>query len=568
MLSVSKRLASALLITLLLAACGDSGDDAGDGDKTPTPDGPVAPSLDNLPASASGHTGAANSFALMVSDANAGDVLTVTADAAGCGFEVTVDAAHKLAWTCSAAVSACEVAISVKDAGGLSDAGTLSIACEDTAPSVSAVAISPDSIARIGDPLTCGYTFTDADGDADASTVEWLVGDVVVAMGPSFDAYQPRDVITCRVTPRAGELSGAPVTSAPVTAPDRVELVAGRHHSCATKAGVVYCWGNGANGQLGRFTGTGIGYGPDVVEGDDTVATTLSAGGASSCAIMAGALKCWGYNAYGELGIGGTREVSEPRQVTGLTSDVTAVAMGERHACAVMAGALSCWGDNNVKQLGDDTGMQRETPAPVAALAADVSAVAVGGGHSCAIQAGALKCWGAGFVGQLGVSVPDDSTSTPTQVTGLDAGVSAVVAAGTSTCAIHSGALKCWGYNEVGQLGDGTQLNRDVPTQVVGLAADVSAVALGATHACAIQAGALKCWGDNASGQLGDGTRDARLTPTQVTGLDAGVTAVAVGESHTCAVQLGKIKCWGNNMYRQLGSAQGTSTSPIDVTLP
>jgi alpha-tubulin suppressor-like RCC1 family protein len=46
------------------------------------------------------------------------------------------------------------------------------------------------------------------------------------------------------------------------------------------------------------------------------------------------------------------------------------------------------------------------------------------------------------------------------------------------------------------------------------------------------------------------------------------VTAVAVGESHTCAVQLGKIKCWGNNMYRQLGSAQGTSTSPIDVTLP
>lgn len=550
------RALKALVMVALLSSCGD------DNTSKPKTTEPLAPSLENLPAQVSGHTEAPSSFELVVTDPNAGDTLTVTADASDCDFDVTIDASYKVAWTCSAAIRVCDVVINVKDAGGLSDQGQLSISCENEAPSASAVTISPALITRLGEPLTCDYMFTDADGDSDLSTIEWLIADEVVATGPSFDGYQPRDVITCRVTPHDGSLSGDPVSSAAVTAPDRVELAAGRDHSCATKLGKVYCWGSGGNGQLGRFTGASIGAAPGLVEDEALEATALSAGGASSCAIDNGALKCWGYNAYGQLGNGGTSQSSEPRQVLNLTSDVTKVAVGENSACAVMAGALYCWGGL------DETNPMRKMPVQVATLDADVSEVAVGGGHRCAIQSGGLKCWGPNYVGQLGVDVPNDTTTVPTQVTGLEQGVSAVAAASSSSCAIHNGALKCWGLNDAGQLGDGSQLNRDVPTQVSGLDADVTAVSLGVSHACAIQAGALKCWGDNARGQLGDGTQQGRLVPTPVMGLSADVTAVRVGEQHTCAVQLGQIKCWGNNMYRQLGSAQGSSLSPVDVTLP
>ena len=71
------------------------------------------------------------------------------------------------------------------------------------------------------------------------------------------------------------------------------------------------------------------------------------------------------------------------------------------------------------------------------------------------------------------------------------------------SCAIVSGALKCWGYNYYGQLGDGTTANKNTPVTVIG--SGVSQVAFGFYHSCAIVFGALQCWGSNSTGQLGDG---------------------------------------------------------------
>ena len=71
------------------------------------------------------------------------------------------------------------------------------------------------------------------------------------------------------------------------------------------------------------------------------------------------------------------------------------------------------------------------------------------------------------------------------------------------SCAIVSGALKCWGYNNYGQLGDGTTTDKNTPVTVIGSGA--TQVALGAYHSCAMVSGALKCWGSNSTGQLGDG---------------------------------------------------------------
>jgi hypothetical protein len=180
----------------------------------------------------------------------------------------------------------------------------------------------------------------------------------------------------------------------------------------------------------------------------------------------------------------------------------------------------------------------------------------------CALLAtGALKCWGLNVYGQLGVGTSgmNDFRDEPTNVSGLGSGVAGVNAGGFHTCAyLTSGAVRCWGWNLFGQIGDGTRIDRVSPTQVIGLTSGVVANATGGTHSCALSdAGALKCWGDNAFGQVGDGTRIDKDMPVDVVGMGSGVTMVTAAGDHTC-VRATQLYCWGLNAFGQLGD--GTTT--------
>ena len=89
-------------------------------------------------------------------------------------------------------------------------------------------------------------------------------------------------------------------------------------------------------------------------------------------------------------------------------------------------------------------------------------------------------------------------------------------------CALLStGAVKCWGYNGEGQIGDNSQTQRLTPVAVSGLSSGVTAISTGYYHACALlSTGAVKCWGQNTYGQLGDATSGTnRLTPVSVSGI-------------------------------------------------
>jgi alpha-tubulin suppressor-like RCC1 family protein len=252
------------------------------------------------------------------------------------------------------------------------------------------------------------------------------------------------------------------------------------------------------------------------------------------------------------------------------TRTAASIAAGGSEGCATTtAGIAFCWGANGYGQLGDGTRRDRYVPVAVSGLGSGVRAMSPGAAHSCALTvAGGAKCWGWNLYGQVGDGSNEGIRLTPVEVAGLSSGV-AEVSAGGSTCALTTaGAVKCWGPNRYGQLGDGTKTDRRTPVDVSGLSSGVRAISAGADHACALTlAGGVKCWGRNAYGAIGDGTHQNRLTPVDVTGLTSGVTAVASGSDYSCALtDGGGVRCWGDNVIGELGD--GTTTNrktPVDV---
>ncbi|HEX3299808.1 MAG TPA: chromosome condensation regulator RCC1 [Actinomycetota bacterium] len=206
--------------------------------------------------------------------------------------------------------------------------------------------------------------------------------------------------------------------------------------------------------------------------------------------------------------------------------------------------------------------------AAPAAQAVNVSSVSAGAVHACVrTTAGAAKCWGFNAVGMVGDGTKVDRLQ-PTTVKGLKAGVQDVQAVWDHSCAVtNGGGVKCWGHNGDGELGDGSLITRINPAQVQGLNSGVQQVTLGFDSGCALKTtGTVWCWGYNGNGQLGTGDRQSQRTPVDA-GL-SGITQISAGWDHTCGVtNAGGVKCWGQGKHGEIGDgAKSDRLSPVDVT--
>jgi len=313
-------------------------------------------------------------------------------------------------------------------------------------------------------------------------------------------------------------------------------------HTCAVLSDrTLFCWGANGYGELG-IGGADWDPHPDPVavlkapsSPQDAVNHT-TAGWNGSCLLDASnTARCWGWNYYGSVGDGNSGNDSDRYYTTPVSTNpggltFTRLATGYAHSCALSTEAtpkVYCWGDNSSKAVGLDS-------------------------PSVVVQATAV--------------------ATQPPVNGILA--EPLVLGDSVSCAIATNStLRCWGSNYNGLLGQntqGTSSNSSVPAAVCRTSdcsqylATVSRASIGEAHACAITSGTVRCWGRNNHGQLGNGTNNplyyAGTGPTL-----SNVTRVACGGYHTCAVAGGELWCWGWNSSGQLGTTGDDAPDPVKV---
>ena len=200
---------------------------------------------------------------------------------------------------------------------------------------------------------------------------------------------------------------------------------------------------------------------------------SLLAGESHTCALLdTGKVRCWGRNDSGQLGYGHTQSLGddEPLASVGdvpLTDNGIQLAVGGHHTCLLLeGGAVRCWGRNDSGQLGyghtqslgDDEAVSSSGYVPFGGRAVELVA---GFAHTCALlDTGKVRCWGHNAYGQLGYghtrAMGDDEL--PSSAGDVDVGGSVrhLVAGAWHTCALlTTGAVRCWGRNDSGQLGYG-----------------------------------------------------------------------------------------------------------------
>jgi alpha-tubulin suppressor-like RCC1 family protein len=370
------------------------------------------------------------------------------------------------------------------------------------------------------------------------------------------------------------------------------------------------CWGGAGAGQLGL--GNTANRGDNAGEmGDALPAINLGTGrkarqvvvaSAHVCALLDnGAVKCWGANTEGELGLGDVNnrgdnagEMGDALPALNFAAGLTVAALSEggqpTSTCVTFtSGRVKCWGDNSHAQLGlgnlanrGDNPNEMGSLLPYVNLGAKRGVVAVEASIQtvCALlSSGDLKCWGSGALGLGDTNYRGDNpgemgNNLPIVNVGAGRKVKSFDVADMTACAIlDNDTLKCWGDNDLGQLGVGDTLDRGWAAGQMGDSLPVINLGTGRTAkkvvpldgaTCALlDNDTVKCWGWGIYGLLGNGTIDmvgdgpnemGNALPAIDFGTGHTVKQLAGGGVHACVIlDDDTVKCWGDNRGGTLG---------------
>jgi molybdopterin-binding protein len=253
-------------------------------------------------------------------------------------------------------------------------------------------------------------------------------------------------------------------------------------------------------------------------------------------------------------------------------ADPTAASAAQRPADSVLA-----WGNGFNGTLGNGADTNSDSPVSVDLPAGTrITAVSAGSDHSLALTSdGSVLAWGNNDDGALGNGSFGDTSSTPVSVD-LPAGtrITAISAGDDYSLALTSdGSVLAWGWNGVGQLGDGTIASSFTPVPVdLPAGTHITAISAGDDFSLALTSqGSVLAWGDGLFGELGDGSTTDSYSPIPVD-LPAGtdITAIAAGNIYSLALtSQGTVLAWGDGLFGELGDGSiASSFTPVPVDLP
>lgn len=313
-----------------------------------------------------------------------------------------------------------------------------------------------------------------------------------------------------------------------------------------TTSGQILAWGDDRAGQLGN--------GPACLHQTATPVPVLLPSGSHAVSVQpgcdhvvavlsSGKVVAWGTDNLGQLGDNDPDLKNKSRPVAVHLpggQKFTAACAGFDYSAALSAtGQVWAWGNNLHGQLGNGTTeFEDDAPVPVKLPAGTrVTALSCGSGHTLALTSdGRVLAWGEGDGGDLGTAVPHRISRVPVPVN-LPASVrirSVFASSGTSMALSTTGQVWTWGFNDSGQLGNGSTVEHRRRPGLVRLPAGttVRQISGGVNFDLVLTArGTILAWGGNDFGELGIGTASlgSRSRVPVAVHLPAGQTAVHIG---------------------------------------
>lgn len=367
------------------------------------------------------------------------------------------------------------------------------------------------------------------------------------------------------------------------------------HVLAASEAGDLLAWGRNVDAELGlAYSSTGELKPALVASNSSSAITQICTGGHAYeqqghavCRTESGSVFSWGWNAFGQLGLGSiTKHVSAPARLHDLEGPKVArlLSCGQYNTAAYVERSRMgpyTWGPNYSGQLGHNYLRLGPITRPTRLDQFKTTAFAqirLGYNHALGLtERGDLYVWGSNMHGQLGLGDTKDRTK-PSRLTLPGGGRVRSIAAGafSSFASTEDNVTYAWGYNENGELGLGEGYDRNSPQRLKELAGKaVTRLVCGAYHTFAVEdGGKVHGWGSNEHGQLGLGHTRGIAAPTLVEGAPRpmkvlgkfGLETFAAGNSHTVLVsENGTVYSWGRNDHGQLGVGKEwvTVTTPM-----